>query len=139
MKLQVTFQYLPDVSLICLNCDTVVIPFDDAIHDHLLLDLVLFDIILVRDSTADLSPPIVMSSPRTVAILSPPLDVASPHARARTSPRQFQAVERRCQLLFPILCSVACAVQTVSQLPAHVFVTWLEVVGWQFDKHVSSR
>ena len=57
------------------------------------------------------------------------LDVTSPHARARASSRQFQTAECSCQLLFPILRSVARAVQTtVSQQPAHVFISWLVVL-----------
>ena len=49
-----SFQFdLPDVSLVCLDCDAVAIPFDDAVQhsstllevwispDHMLLDFVL--------------------------------------------------------------------------------------------------
>ena len=60
-------------------------PLDDTIQDssnllevrsftcHLFLDLVFLDIILMRSSTADRSPPIVMSSLCTVATMCSPL------------------------------------------------------------------
>ena len=79
----------------------------------------------MRDSTADRCPPIVMSSPCTVATMSSPL----------MRPLHTQ---RRCQFLFPILCGVTCAVQAVSQQSTHMFVTRLVVLGQQFDKHFSS-
>ena len=142
--------YLSDMPLICLNSDAVTIPFNDAVeYSPALLEVwsppstcflisYFLDIILMRDSTADRCPPIVMSSPCTVATMSSSLDAASPHARARASPRQPETAERRCQFLFPILCGVTCAVQAVSQQSTHMFVTRLVVLGRQFDKHFSS-
>ena len=70
------------------------------------------DIILMRASTADR-----MHRCNNVLLL----DVAFPHTRARASSRQFEIAECRCQLLLPVLCGVARAVQDGSQQPAHVF------------------
>ena len=66
------------------------------------------------------------------------LDAAFPHTRARAPSLQFEIAECRYQLLLPTLGGVARAVQAVLQQPEHVFVTWLVVLGWQFDKHSSS-
>ena len=74
---------LSDVPLICLNCDAFAIPFNDTIeHFCALLEVppstfflisYFLDIILMRNSTAVRCPPIVMSSPCTVATTSSPL------------------------------------------------------------------
>ena len=70
------------IPLIGLNCDAVAIPFNDTVEyspallevwvfpEFLFPDLTLWDIILMKNSTAVRCPPIVMSSPCTVATMS---------------------------------------------------------------------
>ena len=83
---------------------------------------------MMRISTADRSPPIVMSSPCTVATMSSPL----------MHPRHTHGMRSPSSILFPILCGVTCAVRAVLQRAARVFVTWLVIFGRHFDKHPSS-
>ena len=90
--------YLSDMPLICLNSDAVTIPFNDAVEyspallevwvspEYLFPDLILLDIILMWYSTADRCPPIVMSSPCTVATTSSPL-MCPRHTHGRATPR----------------------------------------------------
>ena len=69
---------LCDMPLICLNCDSVTVPVNDTVeYSPALLEiwvspeyLFFLDIMLTRNSTAVRCPPIVMSSPCTVATTS---------------------------------------------------------------------
>ena len=78
-------QYLPDVSLIRLDCDSVTTPFNDRFNMLPLfsrsasspitcfLISYFLSICMLRNSTVDRSPPIGMSSPCTVAPICLPL------------------------------------------------------------------
>ena len=66
------------------------------------------------------------------------LDASSPHAWAGDPSRQLEVAESRCELLLPILCGVARAVQALLQLPAHVLIACLVVLWRQFDENSSS-
>ena len=141
--------YLSDMPLICLNCDSVRV-FNDTVEcspallevwvspEYLFPDLILLgyhldEELYGRPWSTDCN---VVAVHGRHDIL--PLDAASPHIWARASPRQSETSERRGQFLFPILCGVTRAVQAVSQQSTHVFVTWLVVLGRQFDKYLSS-
>ena len=63
------------------------------------------------------------------------LEATFPHKRARASSRQCEIAECRCQLLLPIMCGVARPVQAELQQPAHVFIAWLVILGWQSNTY----
>ena len=84
----------------------------------------------METSTADRSPPIVMSSPAHGGQEMFSIDAICPHTWARNPSRQLEVAECRCKLFLSILCGVSRAVQAVLQQPAHVFVTCL-VILWR--------
>ena len=146
------FHDLSDIPLIYLNCDAIAIPFNDTVeYSPALLEVwvsppstcflisYFLDIILMRNSTAVRCPPIVMSSPCTVATTSPP--VMRPlhthgHALLLVSLRPL-SVDACSSSQFCAAPRVP-AVQAVSQQSTHVFVSWLVVLRRQIDKHPSS-
>ena len=75
----------------------------------------------MRNSTADRSPPIVMSSPCTVATTCSPFGATLPHTWARDPSRQHEVAECRCKLILHIFCGVTRAIQAVLRQSAHVF------------------
>ena len=91
------------------------------------------DMILMRNSTADRSPP--MHNCHTEYAL----DAAFAHAPARAPSRQFEIAECRCQLFLTVLCGVARAVQAVLQQPAHVFITSLAIFWRQLNTNTLLR
>ena len=86
----------------------------------------------MRNSTASRSPPIVMSSPCTVATTSSPL-LQPLHTHGHALP----LVNLRSLSVLPLLCGVTRDVQAVSQQSAHVFVTWKVILERQFNKYPS--
>ena len=117
-------QYLPDVSLVCLDCDAVATQLDDTIQDssallkvciflnHLFLDLISssnhFDEEFHHRSFSTDRDVVPVHHCHDVYAL----DTAMPHTRARAPSRQLEIAECRCKLFL----------QTVLQQPAHVFV-----------------
>ena len=127
-----------DMSLVCFDCVTFTIPFNDTIqHSPLLsrsgsspitcfLISYFFDIILMKHSTADLSPPIVTSSPRTVATMSSSL-MWPLHTHEHALPLVSFRLLSEAASSSSQFCAASRAVQTASQQPTHVFISWLVV------------
>ena len=94
------FQYFPDMSLVPSRFHAMIrfsiLPlFSSSGSSPITCFLIsyFFDIILMRSSTADRSPPAVMSSPCMVATMSLPLDASSPHAWACDPSCQLEITE----------------------------------------------
>ena len=103
--------------------------------DHLLLDLVFSRSLF--DEKFHRSPPIVMSSPCTVATIRVPL-MQPCHTHGHAIPLvnlRSLSVDVSSSSQF---CAASRATQAVLQQPAHVFVTRLVVLWRQFDEHSSS-